>query len=222
MNAKAQANLIEEIVDATVHYDESRCVALARQAIDEGMDPFKVIQEGFSRGMQIVGDKFSTLEYCLPEVMLAADAMNAATEILKPHLMERHEGESQGIIVLGVMQGDIHDLGKNIVKIMLEASGFTIHDLGNDTPVRHFIEKAEEVGADIIAASAILTTTMSYMPDITAMLNELGLREKYMLMLGGAPVINDWAMEIGADGYGEDAVEAVEVAKRLMQKKRGG
>ncbi len=222
MNAKAQANLIEEIVDATVQGDESRCVTLARQVIDEGLDPFKVIQEGFSRGMQIVGDKFSTLEYCLPEVMLAADAMNAATEILKPHLMERHEGDSQGSIVLGVMQGDIHDLGKNIVKIMLEASGFTVHDLGNDIPVRQFIEKAEEVGADIIAASAILTTTMSYMPDISAMLNELGLREKYMLMLGGAPVINEWAMEIGADGYGEDAVEAVEVAKRLMQKKRGG
>jgi 5-methyltetrahydrofolate--homocysteine methyltransferase len=221
MNAKAQANLIEEIVDATVHYD-ARCVALARKALDEGLDPFKVIQEGFSQGMQIVGEKFSTLEYCLPEVMLAADAMNAATEILKPQLMESHEGNSQGIIVIGVMQGDIHDLGKNIVKIMLEASGFTVHDLGNDAPVRRFIEKAETVGADIIAASAILTTTMSYMPDISAMLVELGLREKYMLMLGGAPVIHEWAMEIGADGYGEDAVEAVEVAKRLMQKKRGG
>jgi methanogenic corrinoid protein MtbC1 len=137
-------------------------------------------------------------------------------------LIERHEGDSQGIIVLGVMQGDIHDLGKNIVKIMLEASGFTVHDLGNDVPVSQFIEKAEEVGADIIAASAILTTTMSYMPDISAMMKELDLREKYMLMLGGAPVINEWAMEIGADGYGEDAVEAVEVAKRLMQKKREG
>ena len=222
MNAKAEANLIEAIVDATVHYDESRCVALARQAIDEGLDPLKVIQEGFSRGMQIVGDKFSTLEYCLPEVMMAADAMNAGTEILKPLLLKSHEGDSQGIIVLGVMQGDIHDLGKNIVKIMLEAAGFTVHDLGNDTPVRQFIEKAEEVSADIIAASAILTTTMSYMPDIPAMLSELGLREKYMLMLGGAPVIEQWALEIGADGYGEDAVEAVEVAKRLMQIKRGG
>lgn len=220
MNAKA--NLIEEIVDATVHFDESRCVTLARQAIEEGLDPLKVIQKGFSRGMQIVGEKFSTLEYCLPEVMLAADAMNAATEVLKPQLMESREGDSEGIIVLGVIQGDIHDLGKNIVKIMLEASGFSVHDLGNDAPVRQFIEKAEAVGADIIAASAILTTTMSYMPDISAMLSELGLREKYMVMLGGAPVIDEWAMEIGADGYGEDAVEAVEVAKRLMQKKRGG
>ena len=222
MNVKAEANLIEEIVEATVKYDDKRCVDLARQAMDLGMDPAKVIQEGYSRGMRIVGDKFSTLEYCLPEVMLAADAMNAATVILKPRLMESHEGDSQGIIVLGVMQGDIHDLGKNIVKIMLEASGFTVHDLGNDAPVRQFIEKAEAVGADIIAASAILTTTMSYMPDISAMLSELGLREKYMIMLGGAPVIDEWAMEIGADGYGEDAVEAVEVAKRLMQQKRGG
>ena len=222
MNAEAQANLIEAIVNATVQYDESRCVSLARQAIDGGLDPFKVIQEGFSRGMQIVGEKFSTLEYCLPEVMLAADAMNAATEVLKPRLIESHEGDSQGIIVLGVIQGDIHDLGKNIVKIMLEASGFTVHDLGNDAPVRQFIETAEAVGADIIAASAILTTTMSYMPDISAMLNELGLREKYMIMLGGAPVINEWAMEVGADGYGEDAVEAVEVAKRLMLQKREG
>lgn len=222
MNANAEASLIGEIVDATVKWDEKRCVDLARQAIDQEMDPLKVIQEGYSRGMQIVGDKFSTLEYCLPEVMLAADAMDAAVEVLKPYLMQRHESDTQGVIVIGVIQGDIHDLGKNIVKIMLRAAGFTVHDLGNDVPVRRFLEKAEEVGADIIAASAILTTTMSYMPDLSANLNELGLRHKYMIMVGGAPVIDDWAMEIGADGYGEDAVEAVEVAKRLMQEKRGG
>lgn len=222
MNSNAEANLIEEIVAATVKYDKERCVALARQAMEQGLDPFRVIHEGFSRGMQIVGDKFSTLEYCLPEVLLTADAMNAATEVLKPHLMQSADRDSGGIIVLGVIQGDIHDLGKNIVKIMLQAAGFTVHDLGKDIPVRQFVEKAEEVGADIIAASAILTTTMSYMPDLVAILNELGLREKYKIILGGAPVISDWAMEIGADGYGEDAVEAVAVVKRMMQQKRGG
>jgi dimethylamine corrinoid protein len=222
MNAIAEANLIEEIVEATVKWDEDRCVALARQAIDQGLDLFKVIQEGYSRGMQIVGDKFATLEYCLPEVMLAANAMNAAMEVLRPYLMQSQDRDSQGVIVLGVIQGDIHDLGKNIVKIMLRAAGFTVHDLGNDTPVRRFVEKAEEVGADIIAASAILTTTMSYMPDIVAILDELDLRDKYMVMLGGAPVIGEWALEVGADGYGEDAAEAVEVAKRLMRKKNGG
>ena len=222
MNGKAEANLIEEIVDATVKWEEERCVELARNAIDQGLDPLKVIQEGYSRGMQIVGDKFSTLEYCLPEVMLAADAMNAAVEVLKPYLMKTHESDSEGTIVIGVIQGDIHDLGKNIVKIMLRAAGFTVHDLGNDVPVRRFVEKAEEVGADIIAASAILTTTMTYMPDISAILKELDLRDNYMLMFGGAPVIADWAIEIGADGYGEDAVEAVAVAKRLMQEKKEG
>jgi corrinoid protein of di/trimethylamine methyltransferase len=222
MNRKAEANLIEEIVDATVKWEEKRCVELARQAMDQGMDPLEVIQEGYSRGMQIVGDKFSTLEYCLPEVMLAADAMNAAVEVLKPYLLKTQESDSEGVVVIGVMQGDIHDLGKNIVKIMLRAAGFTVHDLGNDVPVRRFVEKAEAVGADIIAASAILTTTMSYMPDIPSILKELDLRDNYMLMVGGAPVIADWAMEIGADGYGEDAVEAVAVAKRLMQAKREG
>lgn len=222
MNRKAEANLIEEIVAATVKWEEKRCVELARQAMDQGMDPLEVIQEGYSRGMQIVGDKFSTLEYCLPEVMLAADAMNAAVEVLKPYLLKTKESDSEGVVVIGVMQGDIHDLGKNIVKIMLRAAGFTVHDLGNDVPVRRFVEKAEAVGADIIAASAILTTTMSYMPDIPSILKELDLRDNYMLMVGGAPVIADWAMEIGADGYGEDAVEAVAVAKRLMQAKREG
>ena len=200
MNVNAEANLIEEIVQATVNYDQTRCVVLARQAMDQGLDPFKVIQEGYSRGMQIVGDKFSTLDYCLPEVMLAADAMNSAMEVLKPYLMQSRGSDSKGVIVLGVIQGDIHDLGKNIVKIMLRAAGFTVHDLGNDTPVRQFIEKAEEVGADISAASAILTTTMSYMPDISAILNELDLRDKYLVMLGGAPMIADWAVEVGADG----------------------
>ncbi|MCP4695017.1 MAG: cobalamin-binding protein [Desulfobacterales bacterium] len=215
-------NLIEEIVAATVGMDQKRCVDLARRAMDQGMDPFRVVHEGFSCGMRIVGDKFATLEYCLPEVMFAADAMNAAMEVLKPHLMKNRDRASLGVVVLGVIQGDIHDLGKDIVKIMLEAAGFLVHDLGNDAPVRRFVDKAEEVDADIIAASAILTTTMSYMPDLPSILTELGLREKYMVMLGGAPVIEEWALEIGADGYGEDAVEAVTVAKRLMERKREG
>ncbi len=212
--------ILREIVEATVGMDEKRCVDLARRAMDQGMDPFRVVHEGYSRGMRIVGDKFATLEYCLPEVMFAADAMNAAMNVLKPHMMKSRDHASRGVVVLGVIQGDIHDLGKNIVKIMLEASGFIVHDLGNDVPVRRFVDKAEEVGADIIAASAILTTTMSYMPDLPSILTELGLRDKYMIMLGGAPVIEEWALEIGADGHGEDAVEAVTVARRLMQGKR--
>jgi corrinoid protein of di/trimethylamine methyltransferase len=219
MNMNMGKTLFEEMVAATVAMDEERCVSLARKAVNEGVDPFEAIQNGFARGMQIVGDKFAKLECFLPEVMLSADAMNAAVEVLKPHLVQRVDRGSQGTIVIGTIQGDVHDLGKSIVKIMLEAAGFTVHDLGNDAPVRQFVEKAQEVGADIIAASALMTTTMAHMPDIDGMLKELGIRDKYYVMLGGAPVIAEWAGEVGADGYGEDAAEAVETAKRLLQKK---
>ena len=212
-------DLFEQMVEATLAGDEEQCVTLAQQAMDQSIDPLEAIHKGFAHGMHIVGDKFARLECFLPEVMVAADAMNAAVEVLKPYLLQRENGGSQGIVVLGTIQGDIHDLGKNIVKIMLEAAGFTIHDLGNDVPVRRFVDKAEEVGADIIAASAILTTTMAHMPDLVAMLKELGLRDKYLIMLGGAPVIAEWAMEIGADAYGEDATEAVAIAKNLMHRK---
>lgn len=214
-------NLFEQMVEATVDGDEGRCVALAQQALDEGTDPYQAIQEGYTRGMLVVGDKFARLDCYLPDLIFSARAMNAAVEVLKPRLIQRDDRGSRGTIVLGTIQGDLHDMGKNIVKIMLQAAGFTVHDLGYDVSVRQFVEKAEEVGADIIAASAILTTTMAYMPDIATLLSELGLRDKYMIMLGGAPVMPEWAVEVGADGYGEDAVEAVEVAKRLMREKRG-
>lgn len=214
-------SILEEIISATVDGDEKKTAALARQAMADGMEPFEVIQNGYARGMQIVGEKFAALEYFLPEVMLSADAMTAAIEVLKPYIKDRGMQGSRGTIVIATIQGDMHDLGKNIVKIMLEADGFVVHDLGADVPVRDLIDKAEAVQADIIAASAILTTTMAHMPDINGMMEELGIRDRYMIMLGGAPVIPQWAREVGADGYGEDAAEAVAVARRLMQKKRG-
>ncbi len=213
-------NLFERMVEATVEGDKEQCVALAQQALDQEVNPFQAIQEGYSRGMLIVGDKFERLEVYLPGVMLSANAMNAAVQILKPYLLQRDDRGSRGTIILGTIQGDIHDLGKNIVKIMLQAAGFTVHDLGYDVPVRQFVEKAQELEADIIAASAMLATTAAYMPDIAEILSELGLRDKYLIMLGGTPVTAEWAtVEAGADGYGENAVEAVQVAKRLMQEK---
>jgi 5-methyltetrahydrofolate--homocysteine methyltransferase len=214
--------LFEQIVVATVEGDEAKCVVLAQQILDEGLDPVEAIENGYSKGMQIVGVKFAKMEYYLPDLMLSARAVNAAMDVLKPHLMERKDRGTQGTIVLGTIQGDLHDVGKNIVKIMLEASGFTVHDLGVDVSVRRFVEKAEEVDADIIAASAILTTTMAYMPDLTEFLVEMGVRDQYLVMLGGAPVTATWAVETGADGYGENATEAVEVAKRLMRAKKEG
>jgi corrinoid protein of di/trimethylamine methyltransferase len=214
-------SLLEQIVEATVEGDEERCVALAQQALDQGLNPVEAIEEGYSKGMVIVGDLFSRMEYYLPDLMLSARAVNSAMNVLRPHLLQQGDERSQGTVVLCTIQGDLHDVGKNIVKIMLQASGFEVHDMGVDVPVRRLIEKAEEVNADIVAASAILTTTMAYMPDIVTLSMDMGLRDKYQIMLGGGPVTPDWATEVGADGYGETATEAVEVAKRLMQEKRG-
>ena len=214
--------LFEKIIEATVAGDVEQCASLARQSIDQGIDPLEVIQKGYSRGMEFVGDKFEKMEIFLPELMMCGDAMKAAMEVLKPHLGKALGSSAQGTVVLGTIQGDLHDLGKNIVRTMLEASNFTVHDLGCDVPVRQFIEKAEEVKADIIAASAILTTTMAYMPDISGFLTETNTRERFKIIVGGGPVTPEYAEEIGADGYGENAGEAVRVAKRLMQEKNEG
>lgn len=222
MEVNAEMNLLEQIVQATVKGDEERCVALAQQVLDEGLNPVEAIQEGYSKAMVIVGDLFARMEYFLPDLMLSARAVNGAMQVLRPHLLQQGSGGGQGTVVLGTIQGDLHDVGKNIVKIMLQASGFDVHDLGVDVSVRRFIEKAEEVDADIIAASAILTTTMAYMPDVGNLLTEMGIRDRFRIMLGGGPVTADWAEKVGADGYGENATDAVEVAKRLMQEKRGG
>jgi corrinoid protein of di/trimethylamine methyltransferase len=215
-------DLFEQIVEATVAGDQDRCVSLAQEVVSQGIDAFEAIEEGYSKGMSIVGEKFAQMEYFLPQLLTCADAMKAALEVLKAHLGKDLEGRTQGIVVLGTIQGDIHDLGKNIIKTMMQASGFVVHDIGCDVPVRQFIDKAEEVGADIIAASAILTTTMAYMPDLAGLLNEMGIRDDYIIMVGGASVTPDYAIRAGADGYGENASEAVEVAKRLMMEKRKG
>jgi corrinoid protein of di/trimethylamine methyltransferase len=172
--------------------------------------------------MKIVGDRFATLEIFMPQMMDSAAAMSAAMEVLKPHLERRQDRGSQGTVLLGTIQGDVHEIGKNIVKIMLQSSGFTVDDLGCDVPVRRFVEKAREAGPDIIAVSALLTTTMTHIPDLIRILTELGVRDKYRVMIGGAPVTAEWAAEIGADGYADDASEAAAVAQRLMQETKRG
>jgi len=214
--------LFNKIVEATVAGDQERCMALAQEVLDNELDPLQAIEQGYTKGMTIVGDKFSRMEYYLPELIRCADAMKAAMEVLKPHLGKGQSAGVPGTIVIGTIQGDLHDLGKNIVKTMLQAAGFTIHDLGCDVQVRSFIDKAEEQDADVIAASAILTTTMAYMPDLVNLLSDMSLRDRFKVMIGGAPVTPEYAEEAGADGYGENAAEAVETAKALVQSKKGG
>ena len=214
--------IFKQIVEATVAGDQERCVALAQEVLDKGVDPLQAIEQGYTSGMTIVGDKFSRMEYYLPELIRCADAMKAAMDVLKPHLGKGQDGGVQGTVVIGTIQGDLHDLGKNIVKTMLQAAGFNVNDLGCDVQVRAFIDKAEEQDADVIAASAILTTTMAYMPDLVNLLSDMSLRDRFKVMVGGAPVTPEYADEYGAAGYGENAAEAVETAKRLVQSKRGG
>jgi corrinoid protein of di/trimethylamine methyltransferase len=215
-------SIFEKIVEATVAGDEQRCVALAREVLDTGTSPLQAIEQGYTKGMTIVGEKFSRMEYYLPELIRCADAMKAALDVLKPHLGKNQGGGVQGSVVIGTIQGDLHDLGKNIVKTMLQAAGLTVHDLGCDVQVRSYVDKAEELDADVIAASAILTTTMAYMPDLVNLLADMNLRERFKVMVGGAPVTPEYAEEAGADGYGENAAEAVQMAKALVQSKKGG
>lgn len=211
--------IFNELAEAVISGDEERAKSAARKAIEMGIDPLKAINEGLMKGMRQVSEDFNNLKIYLPEVMLAAEALKAALSILEPKVLEKKLTQEKKKVVIGTIQGDIHDIGKNIVALLLKANGFEVYDLGRDVPVDEFIKKAEEVNADIIAASTLLSTSMPYMEDLIKMLNERKLRDKYIVMVGGGPVTREWAKSIGADGYGEDGEEAVRVAKELIKVK---
>ena len=210
-------NIFEEMEQAIIDGDEELCASLAQKTIDEGIDPSEAIDKGFAKGMRVLGDRFENGECFLPALLTAEDAMNATIEILKPKIeASKAQKEKLGKVVIGTIHGDVHDIGKNIVKLFMSVAGFDVIDLGRDVPVRNFIQTAQRENADIIAASALMTTTMVYMPELIKQLKELGIREQYKVMIGGAPVIKSWAQEVGSDGYGLTAKEAVENAKELL------
>jgi corrinoid protein of di/trimethylamine methyltransferase len=213
--------ILEQMAKAVVSGDAEACANLAQKALESGIDAVKAIQEGFSTGMEIVGEKFEKGDIFLPEMMQAAEAINAGVAVLKPHIESQQQKDlvGGGKIVLATIQGDMHDIGKNIVKILMSTSGFDVVDLGKDVKVIDIVEQAEQRDADIIGVSALMTTTMGYMPEIVLELEEMGLREEFVYMVGGAPVTKEWAEEIGTDGYAGDAAEAVRVAKELMKTK---
>ena len=190
--------------------------ALVAQALEEGQDPKAILNEGLLSGMMIVGEKFKNNEVFVPEVLVAARAMNAGLSILEPKLVEIGN-EPVGKAVVGTVKGDLHDIGKNLVTMMLKGAGFEIHDLGVDVSPEAFVNKAEEVGADIIGMSALLTTTMPNMGAVVEELKNRGLREKYIVMIGGAPVTEGFAQQIGADYYTPDAATCEEVAKKTVK-----
>jgi dimethylamine corrinoid protein len=212
---------LKELGEAIVRGDKERSSRLVEKALGE-VDPLAVIQSGMMPAMEKVGDRFSSGEIFLPEMLMATEAWNEAMRLLKPKLLEAGESVAKiGTVVIGTVQSDVHEIGKNIVVTLLNTAGFEVHDLGVDIPASTFIGKAEEVNADIIAASAIMTTTMTYQRDILDHLMASGLRDKYIVLVGGGVVNQKWADEIGADGYGETAVEGVRLAKELLTRKRG-
>jgi len=197
---------------------ESEAAAeLAKQSIVMGVNPLDAINKGFVMGVNYVGDQFSCGNMFLPELVMAGEAMKAAVAILEPELTRRGaERKMLGKVVLATVEGDIHEIGKTLVGTMLSASGFQVFDMGVDVPVMKVVEKAREVSADIVALSALLTTTMVRQKDVIEALEDIGLRTKVKIMVGGAPVTQEWVKQIGADGYSEDAIGAARVAKQLL------
>jgi corrinoid protein of di/trimethylamine methyltransferase len=213
----SKEDLIKAAVEAVIKGDEEAAVGVANKIIAEGINPIEIISEGFAKGMITVGDLFAKEEYALPQVLLSAGAMQDAMDVLDPHIPRQDVKEKMGVVVIGTVQGDIHEIGKRIVGTMLEVYGFEVHDLGADVPIEKFIEKAKELNADIVATSALMTTTMMSQKKLEEALQEAGLRDKVKTMVGGAAVTKEWADSIGANGYGQDVTEAVDAAKKLVK-----
>lgn len=211
--------ILEKLSKAVIDGSEDEAKKAAQEAIDAKIDPLVAIKNGLAKGIDVVGKKFHKFEIFLPEVILAADAMKAGIGVLRPHMSaESMASAIRGKVVIGTVFGDIHDIGKNLVAVMLEAGGFEIYDLGCDVPSDKFVEKAKEVKADIIAMSSLMVTSMYYQKDVTDFLRDSGQAENYWIMVGGGPVTPEWTKEIEADGYGKFADDAVEVARTLMER----
>jgi len=209
--------LLKAMSQSIIDGDSDASVQLAQQSIAEGMDPLQAITDGFVVGVNKVGEAFAAGDAFLPELVMAGEAMKAAVATLEPELEKRgSERKTLGKVVMATVEGDIHEIGKSLVSTMLGASGFTVYDLGVDNATEKIIAKAVEVDADIIGLSALLTTTMIRQKEVIEKLDAKGLRRKIKVMVGGAPVTREWVQKIEADGYSEDAIGAVAVAKQLM------
>jgi corrinoid protein of di/trimethylamine methyltransferase len=213
MTEELFAAMRQSVIDG----DADQATALARQALEQGVDPLAAIDEAYVPGIRYVGEQFRCGDLFLPDMMLAARAMEKAVAVLEPEMLARSaQRRVLGRVVLGTVKGDIHEIGKNLVAMMLTANGFEVHDLGVDVAPERFVEKVQEVGANMVGVSALLTTTMTGQRAVVDALAAAGLRPDVKVMVGGAPVTRAWATEIGADGYGEDAVGAVTLARELV------
>jgi trimethylamine corrinoid protein len=211
--------LYQAMSQSVIDGEPEQAEELARKAVSLDLNPLEVIDDGYTHGMNVLGDRFAQGEVFLPHLVMGGEAMKAAIAVLEPELAKRQQQRQVlGKVVIGTVAGDIHEIGKSLVATMLSANGFQVFDLGVDVPVSTFVEKAAEVEADIVGLSALLTTTMLNQGKVIESFQEAGLREKVKVIVGGAPVSQSWAEEIRADGYSENAVGAVALAKELMGK----
>jgi len=212
------SEILKRLQEAVILGEPDQARELATQALEAGVAPLTAIEEGLNPGMQVVGDKFERGEFFIPDLMMAAEAMKAAMVVFEPVLMARREQRQVlGTVVIGTVEGDIHEIGKSLVATMLAAAGFQVHDLGVDVPASAFVERVQESGANVVGLSALLTTTMRNQEIVIEALKEAGLREQVLVIIGGAPTSPEWARTIGADAYAENANEAVSVVKRLVE-----
>jgi len=207
---------LDKLVQCVVDADMDNVKGLVEEGISDGVAPSVLLKEGLIKGLDIVGEKFESGDLFLPEMLAAAMTMKTGVEVLKPHLTGE-ETETAGTVVIGTVQGDVHDIGKNLVAMMLEGAGFEVIDIGIDVPAEDIVKAVEEKKPQILGLSALLTTTMPALKTTIDALKEAGLRDKVKVMVGGAPVTQDYADEIGADGYASDAAGAVTLARGLVQ-----
>jgi len=213
------ASILDELTQAVIVGDAAVVKESTEKALAQGLTPEKIFREALIPGMDEVGRRMEAEEYFIPEVLLSARAMKSASEILNPLIAQSKKVEPLGRVVIGTVQGDLHDIGKNLVAMMLEAKGFEVTDLGINVPPEQFIEKVKSTKADILAMSALLTTTIQKLDETIKSLRTAGYRENLVVMVGGAPVTDDYSRNIGADGFASDAAGAARLAKELVTKR---
>jgi methylmalonyl-CoA mutase cobalamin-binding domain/chain len=210
---KETKQALEALRQAIIGYDGDAAVSAAEAVVAKGIDPLKAI-DVIKDSSSVIADKFDSGEYFLPHLVMAGEAMTRASQVLEKAL-PKGALEAKKVVVIGTVEADMHSVGKNIVAMMLRTSGFEVHDLGVDVKSGAFVSRARDTNADIIALSSLMTTTRPYQREVIEELQSLGIREKFKVIVGGGPVTKEWADQIGADGHGKDAVEAVEVARKL-------
>lgn len=219
----ANEEILKRIAELVAEGDEEEAVEAVKQAFAAGLDPLVILNEGAAKGMDIVSEQYSAGEAFLPELVLSGDTMSAVIEVIFANMSKEQAAASkQGVIVIGQAKGDVHDIGKNVVAALLSVNGFEVHDLGIDVPVKAFYDKAQEVGADIVAISTLLTTSLPYLEDTVRYLTDTNTRSKYQFIVGGGPVTPEFAGKIGADGWARNAFDCVDLCRKLIARGNPG